>query len=101
MPNSPSLIPINLLPAQWPERNRSHILQRIQERKITMTDLGLIRQWGYGRPHARPNEDWFKQFPNFTLVGHGEFPTSVLTPGMHPKGRKLAFRSKLLQPITK
>lgn len=98
MPRDAHLVPIELDATRWPREIFDHISLRVKERKLTMKDLGQIKTWTYARPHARPDEDWYKVFSNFTLVGHGQFPTSVLTNGMHPKGRKLAFQSKLLKP---
>ena len=33
-----------------------------------------------------PSGQWFKRFPNFTLVGEGELPKTFLTPEMKPYG---------------
>jgi hypothetical protein len=99
MPRAVPLVPIVINPDNWPPAVKRHFFQRVRERGLKAHDLIQVRQWAAQHPHSRPGEEWYKVFPTFTIVGQGRYPKSVLTPGMHPKGRKLALKSKLLQPI--
>jgi hypothetical protein len=36
---------------------------------------------------SAPDGDWYKDFGSFILRGQGEFPKTVLTPGMAPFGK--------------
>jgi hypothetical protein len=36
-----------------------------------------------------PDGDWYKDFRSFILCGSGEFPKTVLKPGMKPFGKSV------------
>jgi hypothetical protein len=48
-----------------------HLLQRVDERKITLADLRRLQAWVKMEPIA-PNGDWYKDFGSFKLCGSGE-----------------------------
>lgn len=73
----------NLPRAVW-----QHILVRVDEHKIPLSDLRLLEAWVKSQPEA-PEGDWFKDFGSFKVCGTGELPKTVLLKGMTPYGRKI------------
>lgn len=71
-----------------------HILHRMTERGLTKSDAQLVLAWVRTSPMVPPG-DWYKRFPNFILVGDGQYPKSVLSAHMKPWGTSLT--SSLLQ----
>lgn len=70
----------NLLRAVW-----SHLLQRVDDRRISLADLLKLQEWVRTAPYA-PDGDWYKDFCSFVLCGTGQFPKTVLEKGMKPFG---------------
>lgn len=70
----------NLPRAIW-----NHLLQRVEERKVTVADLMALQAWVKTNPVA-PDGDWYKDFGSFLLCGSGRFPKTVLEKGMKPFG---------------
>lgn len=62
-----------------------HLLARVDERRVTVTDLLALQAWVRTGPVA-PEGDWYKDFGSFILCGTGEFPKTVLEKGMEPYG---------------
>jgi hypothetical protein len=62
-----------------------HLLERVDERRISVTDLLALREWVKTEPVA-PDGDWYKDFGSFILCGSGRFPKTVLEKGMKPFG---------------
>jgi hypothetical protein len=58
-----------------------HLLQRVQERQVSLADLSRLQDWVKSGPYA-PDGDWYKDFGSFRLRGCGEYPRTVLTKGM-------------------
>jgi len=73
----------DLPPALW-----RHLLARVQERSITLGDLGRLQAWVKAEPVA-PDGDWYKDFGSFKLCGSGEYPKTVLAKGMAPFGKRI------------
>jgi len=65
-----------------------HLLERVQEREISLQDLARLQEWVKSEPYA-PDGDWYKDFGSFKLCGSGEYPRTVLTKGMAAFGREL------------
>jgi hypothetical protein len=65
-----------------------HLLERVQEREITLADLGRLQEWVKSEPFA-PDGDWYKDFGSFKLCGSGEYPKTVLTKGMTAFGKRI------------
>jgi hypothetical protein len=63
----------------------NHLLQRVDERKISLTDLAALQAWVKTAPFA-PDGDWYKYFGSFMLCGSGKYPKTVLLKGMKPFG---------------
>lgn len=65
-----------------------HILDRVDERRITVPDLRRLQIWVKSNPIA-PDGDWYKDFGSFLLCGSGEFPKTVLLKEMEPYGQEI------------
>ncbi|MCC6590629.1 MAG: hypothetical protein IT168_28310 [Bryobacterales bacterium] len=71
--------------ANLPRPVWQHILQRVDERRISVADLMALQEWVKTGPVA-PADDWYKDFDPFILCGTGQFPKTVLERGMKPFG---------------
>jgi hypothetical protein len=65
-----------------------HLLERVQEREISLADLGRLQEWVKSDPYA-PDGDWYRDFGSLKLCGPGEYPRTVLTKGMLPFGKEI------------
>lgn len=65
-----------------------HLLDRVQQREITLDNLRELQAWVKSEPHA-PEGDWYKDFGSFVLCGSGEYPRTVLRQGMAPYGKRI------------
>ena len=65
-----------------------HLLDRIQERRISADQLGLLATWLAQEPDV-PNGKWFKRFPGMTVCGEGELVKTFLVPGQIPDGDEI------------
>ena len=65
-----------------------HLLERVQEREISLADLARLQEWVKSEPYA-PDGDWYKDFGSFRLCGSGEYPRTVLAKGMAAFGREI------------
>jgi hypothetical protein len=71
-----------------PPQLQKHILQRVDERAIRLTDLLRLQEWVASEP-ASPDGPWYKDFGSFKLCGTAEFPTTVLTKRMKSFGEEM------------
>ena len=62
-----------------------HLLQRVEERQISVNDLLALQEWVKTSP-VGPDGDWYKDFRSFCLCGSGHLPKTVLEKGMKPFG---------------
>jgi hypothetical protein len=62
-----------------------HLLQRVDERRVSVNDLLLLQAWVRTNPLA-PEGHWYKDFGSFLLCGSGKLPKTVLEKGMKPFG---------------
>jgi hypothetical protein len=62
-----------------------HLLQRVDERHISVSDLLALQAWVRTGPWA-PEGDWYKDFGSFVLCGSGKLPKTMLEKGMKPFG---------------
>ena len=74
--------------ADLPRGVWQHLLERVQEREISLADLLRLQDWVRSAPQA-PAGDWYKDFGSFKLCGSGEYPKTVLTKGMAPFGQEI------------
>ncbi len=65
-----------------------HLLERVQERSISLADLRRLQEWVKSEPQA-PDGDWYKDFGSFKLCGSGEYPRTVLAKDMEAFGQKI------------
>jgi len=65
-----------------------HLLNRIQERKISAEQLVLLATWLDSNPEV-PEGEWFKRFSGMIVCGVGELVKTFLLPDQHPKGEPI------------
>ncbi len=65
-----------------------HLLDRAEQREITLADLRRLQEWVKSGPWA-PDGDWYKDFGSFKVCGSGEYPKTVLTKRMQAFGREI------------
>jgi len=65
-----------------------HLLDRIQQRRITPDQLGLLAAWLDTQPEV-PSGRWFKRFSGMTVCGQGELIRTILTPGQVAEGTEV------------
>jgi len=73
----------NLPRAVW-----HHLLERVDERRISVADLLALQEWVKTSPVA-PDGDWYKDFGSFFLCGTGALPKTVLEKDMKPFGNRI------------
>jgi len=72
----------------FPVSLKSHIQQRVRERKISVEDLKRLDFWIQSKPEV-PAGEWFKDFGSFKLCGEGPFPKTFLESHMTAYGAEL------------
>jgi len=73
----------NLPPALF-----QHLLDRVQDRKISPEQLENLARWLDTEPQV-PEGDWYKVFSGITVCGEGELIKAFLLPGQHAKGKRI------------
>ncbi|HEX3720497.1 MAG TPA: hypothetical protein VH595_21310 [Verrucomicrobiae bacterium] len=71
-----------------PPQLYEHLLDRIQQRKITGKEVALLINWLDGHPDV-PQGKWFKKFPGLIVCGEGELIKTFLVPGQIPFGQEI------------
>ena len=85
---------------QWgkfPEALRRHLIERMSDRSITLTDLNQLRLWVETNPEV-PEGDWYKDFGSFKLCGEGHIRKLSSCPGSQlaePSYRPVRFPSAI------
>jgi hypothetical protein len=74
--------------SRLPQAVRSHLVERMRDRKISLDDLNQLRLWIETKPNV-PEGPWYKDFGSFKLCGEGALPKTFLLAGQVAKGRKL------------
>jgi hypothetical protein len=77
--------------ARWadlPANVRQHLIERMRDRAITISDLNQLRLWIESQPEV-PEGDWYKDFGTFKICGEGKFPKTFLLKGQAAKGEPL------------
>lgn len=67
---------------------RQHLIERMRDRNISVSDLYQLRLWIETRPDV-PQGDWFKDFGSFKICGRGSYPKRFLVRGQTAKGEPL------------
>ena len=65
-----------------------HLLDRIQQREISASQLGLLASWLDQNPEVSTGR-WFKRFPGMIVCGEGELVRTFLTVGQVPVGDEI------------
>jgi hypothetical protein len=74
--------------SRLPAAVRNHLVERMHDRKIGLTDLNQLRVWIELRPEV-PEGPWFKDFGSFKLCGEGKLPKTFLLAGQVAVGQKI------------
>jgi hypothetical protein len=67
---------------------REHLIERMYDRAISISDLNQLRLWIALNPEV-PQGDWYKDFGSFKLCGRGSYPKTFLRPSQIAKGEEL------------
>ena len=73
---------------QLPLAIRQHLIDRMHDRKISLTDLNALRLWIDSAPDL-PDGPWFKDFGSFKLCGGGGLPKTFLLRGQIATGKSI------------
>ena len=65
---------------------RQHLIDRMRDRAISITDLNHLRLWIDSNPEAQEG-DWYKDFGSFKICGTGSLPKTFLARGQAAKGK--------------
>jgi hypothetical protein len=71
-----------------PANVRRHLIERMRDRAISLSDLNELRFWIESLPEV-PEGDWYKDFGTFKICGQGPFPKTFLLPGQTAKGKRV------------
>jgi hypothetical protein len=71
-----------------PEGVRRHLVERMRDRAISVSDLNQLRLWIETGPLV-PEGEWYKDFGSFKLCGSGLYPKTFLRRGQAAKGEAL------------
>ena len=74
--------------SRLPHAIRDHLVERMHDRNVGLSDLNRLRIWMESKPEV-PEGPWYKDFGSFKLCGEGKFPNTFLLPGQAALGRKL------------
>jgi hypothetical protein len=72
----------------FPEGVRQHLIDRMRDRAIRITDLDRLRAWVETMPEV-PEGDWYRDFGSFKICGRGSLAKTFLLRGQAAKGQKL------------
>jgi len=73
---------------KFPAALRNHLVERMHDRSISLTDLNQLRLWIEFDPEV-PENEWYKDFGSFKLCGEGQYPKTFLLQGRSARGTKL------------
>jgi hypothetical protein len=71
-----------------PQGVRQHLIERMRDRAISVSDLNQLRLWVETRPLV-PEGDWYKDFGSFKICGSGSYPKTFLLRGQLAKSEAL------------
>ncbi len=74
--------------SRLPPAIRSHLIERMHDRNISVDDLNRLRLWMETKPNV-PEGHWYKDFGSFKLCGEGKYPKTFLLAGQLATGHKL------------
>jgi len=73
---------------ELPPAVREHLVERMHDRRISVSDLNLLRVWMESKPEV-PGGPWYKDFGSFKLCGEGSYPKTFLLRGQAARGEEL------------
>ena len=71
-----------------PPNVRQHLVDRMRDRSISISDLNQLRLWIESQPEV-PEGDWYKDFGTFKICGESQFPKTFLLKGQVARGKPL------------
>ena len=71
-----------------PEGVRQHLIERMRDRAISISDLNQLRLWVEARSEV-PEGEWYKDFGSFKICGSGSYPKTFLVRAQAAKGEAL------------
>ncbi len=74
--------------SRLPAAIRDHLVERMHDRNIGVTDLNQLRVWIESKPNVSDGQ-WYKDFGSFKLCGEGKFPKTFLLTGQVARGQEL------------
>jgi hypothetical protein len=74
--------------ADLPPNVRQHLVDRMRDRAISISDLNQLRLWIESQPEV-PEGHWYKDFGSFKICGEGKCPKTFLMKGQAAKGKPL------------
>ena len=74
--------------SRLPAAIRTHLIERMHDRKISLQDLNQLRVWIESKPNV-PEGPQYKDFGSFKLCGEGPYPKTFLLSGQVATGQKL------------
>ncbi len=74
--------------SRLPAAVRDHLVERMRDRNISISDLNQLRVWMESKPNV-PDGLWCKDFGSFKLCGDGKYPKTFLAAGQTAAGQKL------------
>ena len=77
-----------ILRRNLPRQLYEHLLERIQQRQISGTQLSLLIEWLDTQPEV-PSGKWFKRFSGMIVCGEGELVKTFLVTGQIPFGEEI------------
>lgn len=66
-----------------PEGVRQHLIERMRDRAISVSDLNQLRLWVQTHPEV-PDGNWYKDFGSFKICGSGAYPKRSCSEGKLP-----------------
>jgi hypothetical protein len=66
----------------------AHLLERVQQRRISGKQLALMIEWLDSQPEV-PGGKWFKRFPGMIVCGEGELVKTFLSAEQTPIGNEV------------
>ena len=67
---------------------RQHLIDRMRDRRISITDLNELRLWMESHPEV-PEGHWYKDFGSFKICGQGPLAKTFLARGQAANGESL------------
>ena len=77
-----------ILRRNLPRQLYAHLLERVQQRQISGSQLALMIEWLDTSPEV-PSGKWFRRFPGMIVCGEGELVKTFLSPGQVPVGDEI------------